>query len=83
MEKINVEALNRELPDGYKAVEMVDNIAVSENNGLVALGIIMKSGSEYDYYLDFCYAALSANEMSTYIEALKVVQRFMEGANNG
>lgn len=37
--------------------------------------------SEYNYYLDFSYAALSANEMSTYIEALKVIQQFMEEAN--
>ena len=81
MKKINIENLNRELPDGYEAVEMVDSIAISENNGLVALGDIMESGSEYGYYLDFCYAALSASEISTYIEALKVVQKFMEEAN--
>lgn len=46
------------------------------------LGDIMVGVSEYGYHLEFCCAVLFASEISTYIEALKVIQKFMEEAND-
>lgn len=80
---IDVEALNQELPDGYEAAKTaVGGISISANDGMDDLGAIMVGVSEYGYHLEFCCAVLFASEISTYIEALKVIQKFMEEAND-
>lgn len=78
---IDVEALNRELPDGYEAV--IDNFnSITFWFGHNYIGAIDYDEGDYWFSLQWSDGVYKTDRMPELISLLKIIQKFMEEAND-
>lgn len=82
MEKINVEALNRELPDGYEAViKYFGDIDFWFGHNYI--GAIDYDEGDYWFDMHWSDGVYKTDRMPELISLLKIIQKFMEEAKRG